>query len=204
MEYLSYRTKIDLVIDPRLKAQRRNILDEKVTVTGRNLKDISAATAYELVARTLDARTAVRQGKLVLEPALKVRAGGGDAVEVERLPKPKPTKEEEAVRKKMRERVEAAKVIYSAPFELPFPDALDQIGKCHEPRIPFAVDVQAFKLRDPGNWVKAGLTDRKIKLTRPDRATVTKALTALAKQVDGELEYLADVVIIVPAEKKKK
>lgn len=197
MKGLSQRTGIDLAIDPRLKDA--DVLDRKVPVVAVNVKEISAGTAYELVARSIGCRTAVRQGKLVLEPTVRDLGGGV----FEPLPRPKRTAEEAAAGKKMRDRVEAAKVIHSAPVQAPFGEALGQLAKCHEPRIPVAVDLTAFKARGPGRRGDTPLLDRPVKLEKQDQATATKALTSLASQVGGELEYLPDLVLIVPAAKKR-
>lgn len=199
LKFFAHTTKIDLVIDPRFKTdQGRNVLDEKVPIAGFHLKAVSAGTAFELVARTLDARTVVRQGKLVLEPAVKIDDNGA----AERLPNPKPTAEETAARKKMRERVEAAKVIYNPTIELPFSELLGQVAKCTKPTIPIVVDVQAFKSRGAGNRVKGELMNHRVKLPKPDGAAAATVLKNLAAQVGGELEYLADVVIVVPTTKR--
>src|SRR5262245_35476953 len=58
LEYMADKTKVKAVIDPRFKEFLRGVGSEKIFVP--DMRSVSAATVFELIARQVGARTAVR------------------------------------------------------------------------------------------------------------------------------------------------
>ena len=179
LEYMEYKTKIKAVIDPRFKTA-----DVKIFVP--DMRNVSAATVFELIARQVGGRTMVRQGKLVLEAAFDKDGSP--------LPKPKLSAAEAAARKKMLAKINGTNTSLTADAEFALHELLEALSVAKG--VPVVADEFAFMaigLADP--------RDARVKVKK-QRSSLGAVLTDVAAQVGGQLEVLSDVIIIVPDPKK--
>jgi hypothetical protein len=187
LEFLQDRYEIKFGIDPAWKKLLKYPVEDQPTKLPR-IRGVRLATVLDVLLMQVNGDFEIRNDVIVVVPNLQRKK------KIER-PSDRQKKVEEALRAKLRKRVDLEKGIES---NTPFKDVMAHVASLYDLNI--VIDTLAFRIETKTDLVD----DRPVRLRKMSDVSLENILRTNLKQVGGSYEIRDNLILIVPPRKNEQ